>query len=781
MKLIKNKTLVLLLLFYACFITAQNPQEFKPPCYTDEHRANIQNLIPSAETIEEFERWLAPLVKEYKEGNRSSETCQNPIKLIFHIINDGEPINTGDNIPASLINAQIEQLNIDFSMAGISFVAADKNEEDEWLSEPGINRIDRNDMGWLPPPYGDNTCFSPHDEDPQEEGEGLIYVHNTMQPQSQWAPERFLNIWVLDIYCSIYAIAQPPLSSLPGLEDEGDLIESDGILIDPDVIGSLSNPNPVNSPNGWNAGKTLTHELGHFFGLLHIWGPNSCQADCCDVDDFCEDTPNTAAANQQCPVGQQGCDSPAAIDNFMDYTNDICRTTFTPDQIARMMVVLENSPRRGSLCCESALTIDFHFENEEGEEKTSFCYGAEVFIDGSTSGYATHYYLEPKRRPIGSTAGWEYLTAEIVEISGPYLNFRDWLTAQGQNLISGYEYSVKLAAQNDCNSWSETIEEFEVHTNEVIAEYYFEDDDQNLREIFCSFETVFLNGTVSEGEIRYWLEVGHAPIGTQDFTPLASGWTQGQVNTINFNQWMILKGFPLEQGFIYRAKLGVQNDCDPWDEVTHQFIFNDCCAPPTNLTCTNINGNNFLTWTNNDPDATGFFIYIDPTSDCCENLDDTSPSGIFVPVNQFSLKNIGHQCFEWQVITVCDDGSFSPLSATACFNSSSSCFGFSPFADTNHDDVNKNRNLFQLKPVISPNPSNGQILIEFQVNEPTFVKIQMYNLDGQLIKRFEQENVPPGFFKKEWDADSGLPNGIYLIHIQTNTGSTQEKLVILKS
>jgi hypothetical protein len=48
--------------------------------------------------------------------------------------------------------------------------------------------------------------------------------------------------------------------------------------------------------------------------------------------------------------------------NYMDYTNDTCMNTFTLNQKARVLAVLQNSPRRFSLdtstACQSPLGAD---------------------------------------------------------------------------------------------------------------------------------------------------------------------------------------------------------------------------------------------------------------------------------------------------------------------------------------------------------------------------------------------------------------------------------------
>lgn len=99
----------------------------------------------------------------------------------------------------------------------------------------------------------------------------------------------------------------------------------------------------------YSGGRTLTHELGHYFGLLHTFGPGACTAD--GGADGILDTPaqelptdgcETAPPKDSCP-NQPGLDM---ISNFLDYSDDACMRSFTVGQVARMQaVILQYRPR----------------------------------------------------------------------------------------------------------------------------------------------------------------------------------------------------------------------------------------------------------------------------------------------------------------------------------------------------------------------------------------------------------------------------------------------------
>ena len=80
----------------------------------------------------------------------------------------------------------------------------------------------------------------------------------------------------------------------------------------------------------YNLGRTVTHELGHFYQLEHPFSGS------CDSDDGIADTPNIIDANGGCPDPGSiaGCEPGefALTMSYMDYTNDACMYMFSQGQ-----------------------------------------------------------------------------------------------------------------------------------------------------------------------------------------------------------------------------------------------------------------------------------------------------------------------------------------------------------------------------------------------------------------------------------------------------------------
>ncbi len=88
----------------------------------------------------------------------------------------------------------------------------------------------------------------------------------------------------------------------------------------------------------YDLGRTLTHELGHFFNLDHTF--DGCDgANCATSGDRVCDTPATDMESYECPLAGEvvGCSDYALTMNYMDYVNDACMYMFTAGQATRMM------------------------------------------------------------------------------------------------------------------------------------------------------------------------------------------------------------------------------------------------------------------------------------------------------------------------------------------------------------------------------------------------------------------------------------------------------------
>ena len=238
------------------------------------------------------------------------------IPVVVHVVYN----NTVENISEAQIISQINSLNADFAKANKDFLnvpsvfaklAANTSIQFELAkTDPmgkattGIVRKKSTRMIWT-------------DDDK------IKYLANG--GSTTWDTRSYLNIWVCNTVPGLTGY-----SSFPGADRA-----VDGIVIRYDAFGTTGK---VSAP--FHLGRTLTHEVGHWMGLKHLWGDNQCG------DDGIEDTPKQRSGNSGAPVFPKttACNNTAEGEmfmNFMDFTNDASMGMFTAGQKMAMRAQFE--------------------------------------------------------------------------------------------------------------------------------------------------------------------------------------------------------------------------------------------------------------------------------------------------------------------------------------------------------------------------------------------------------------------------------------------------------
>ncbi len=83
----------------------------------------------------------------------------------------------------------------------------------------------------------------------------------------------------------------------------------------------------------------------------------------------------------------------------------------------------------------------------------------------------------------------------------------------------------------------------------------------------------------------------------------------------------------------------------------------------------------------------------------------------------------------------------------------------------------ENENSLLARVKVWPNPFSNQMFLEFQLNQPTSILIEIFNSSGQLVKKLASDYLDSGVNRYVWNfaesSFSSLPNGLYLIRIST--------------
>lgn len=306
-------------------------------CASTEYEDYLRLQNPKIESRARFENWIANKIAESNAIQTVSSQSGGIIYIpvVVHIIHNGDAYGINENITDQQVQSQITVMNQDYRrMIGTPGFNTDPVSSDTQI-EFVLAKVDPNGN----PTNGINRVNLCKDSWSTNE------INSFVKPNTIWDPNLYMNMWSVNFSDNtLLGYAQFPESPLGGLSTSIQNATTDGVVAGYRFFGS-SSLSTGNFASPFDKGRTMTHEVGHFLGLRHIWGDGNCS-----VDDFCNDTPNAAAANFGCPTIDSCPDGVFdMVNNYMDYTDDTCMNLFTNDQKIRMITVMNNSPRRTTL------------------------------------------------------------------------------------------------------------------------------------------------------------------------------------------------------------------------------------------------------------------------------------------------------------------------------------------------------------------------------------------------------------------------------------------------
>ena len=299
------------------FLLFSTPGKSQKKCGTENKRFEALSrnpaLIKERQIIEEFTKnWI-----DKKDAAKSGQTVVK-IPVVVHVV-----WRTADqNISDEQIKSQIDILNKDFRKlnsdvnktpaffknlvadVGIEFCLAAR--DPAGMATNGITRTK-------------TTVVDIGDKD--------RWFTTLRGGKDAWNTKKYINIWVCEAGEDLYGFA-----FLPGTADPP---EADGLVISSEYFGSTGTA-IASFPN--HKGRTTTHEMGHYFNLEHLWGPDESE---CEEGDGVADTPVQFEATYDCasyPL-KDDCsptDNGILFFNYMDYVDDECMYMFTEGQKKRM-------------------------------------------------------------------------------------------------------------------------------------------------------------------------------------------------------------------------------------------------------------------------------------------------------------------------------------------------------------------------------------------------------------------------------------------------------------
>ncbi len=260
-------------------------------------------------------------IKEWKKSQSSVSRSVVPVIIPVHVIIQhapGQAVGTGDNLSLERIQSQIDVMNEDFSGTNSGFASV-PNEFDTGISEISFCMASVDPDG---NPTDGITRFASN----------LDWETNnfSIMEQTIWDRDQYMNIYVTP---SIEGLGISPVAStaynIPPLYDA------------PAVLTDAFGGPGYATIQQYNLGRTAVHEIGHWLGLSHVWGPNSGG---CNEDDGMDDTPvqeQPTYFSPDYPVSDP-CSNSIMFMNFMDYVDDNTMHAFSQDQVDYMHFIIEN-------------------------------------------------------------------------------------------------------------------------------------------------------------------------------------------------------------------------------------------------------------------------------------------------------------------------------------------------------------------------------------------------------------------------------------------------------
>jgi len=242
-----------------------------------------------------------------KITNTKSEKTTITIPVVIHIIHrtSHSNIGSGTNISNEQIEDALKILNEDYSKTNPEFPSPPRTDFINYWGNPdlefclattdpngnttsGITRTATAQINW--------DADDDDNNDPCHESNGM--KKSSCGGNDGWDPYKYLNIWVCDLTNSQAGGMTLGYAYLPGLlanpfNTSDDY--KDGLVVDYRYFGTIGIAAPSSD------GRTPTHEIGHYLGLMHTFCEvTDAQGNpvCCDNDDnnwggWVDDTPAT--------------------------------------------------------------------------------------------------------------------------------------------------------------------------------------------------------------------------------------------------------------------------------------------------------------------------------------------------------------------------------------------------------------------------------------------------------------------------------------------------------
>ncbi|MEZ4889643.1 MAG: M43 family zinc metalloprotease [Crocinitomicaceae bacterium] len=304
----------------------QNARQGESVEYCHQHKLLNEYKTSNPELYNTIMQGQAELNAALKNYQPEKDDQVYTIPVVFHIIHNGGTENISDEQiydQVAILNRDYRRLNADANNVNANFTGMPADVSIEFK------------LATIAP---NGTCFkgitrtvSSLTVDPGGYNGGAqqlnaIFAGNDVY-QGTWPHNKYLNVVVAKNIGGAAGYTMYPNNGGTSLNS---------IFILSTYVGSIGTGNASTS-------RALTHEVGHWLNLSHVWGDNNNPGEACG-DDQVSDTPITKGFTF-CPSEANAKVCNASIvenyENYMDYS--YCSKMFTPGQVTRMRAAIVGS------------------------------------------------------------------------------------------------------------------------------------------------------------------------------------------------------------------------------------------------------------------------------------------------------------------------------------------------------------------------------------------------------------------------------------------------------
>lgn len=680
-----------------------------------------------------YEEFVANQINNGSVYGKTSSLTDYTVPVVFHILHQ----YGSENIDDSVCIKAVQQMNRDYAREGADTNLIFKPFKDGTYAQTPAGYINSHIKFMLAHKDPQGNCTS-----------GIVHHYDRRTYWSQdtlsyyngitWPTNKYLNIIIVK---NIQAQNQAPGTTLVGYTRLpgalGTANAADAIVYRYDYINGI-------------AARSLSHEAGHWFGLAHTFGNTNNPGQVCGSTsggDGIADTPDTKGNFGTCPQPNNApngvntnsmytCTSPASngsyyqnIENFMDYSG--CPKNFTTGQTNKMQSVIAN-----------------------GTAGRSNVVSAANLIATDVNGTGTCSLI----------ADWASATFVYTVCSGGSLQVRDWS-------YNGIPVSWQWTAGNGATAASATSSVTNISfptpgtTTVMLTVTNSQSVSSSLtRSVLVIDATPGITVPVTEsfegGLPTNWSVVNPNP-SSAEWTATSDA---GYLGTSSYYLPGATAGAN-QQDYLYMPILNMQNNPDK--TFTFAYSYARASASQNDVLRVQVSNDCGGTWL--DIANLGAATMANNTGGIVE-----SSSPYFPSSSQ-----------EWFVYSISGNiwniyNNSPNLLIRFNFTEGSTGGGNNLFIDAINlggtvglSELAKNLSLS-----LYPNPTNKEAFLEFNLADPSTIKINVLDVTGRVVLPVTNANFAPGKHSISINQNNALEQGIYFVNMNVNGKNLTQKLLI---